>query len=137
MFDIGGVLEITSDMTFVGDWLRRLGLSIDEIGPELIDIWAAGELGTVTESQVREAIRTGLGVDESVATAILADMWEQYLGVANTELIEYLAGLRPRYRTGLLSNSFAGALTVSRNWSTTSCTPMRSAWLNPTPRSTS
>lgn len=39
----------------------------------------------------------------------MAEMWEQYLGVANSELIEYARGLRPRYRTGILSNSFVEA----------------------------
>jgi hypothetical protein len=32
-----------------------------------------------------------------------------YLGTANTELIEYARSLRPRFRTGILSNSFVGA----------------------------
>nr|WP_243869687.1 HAD family phosphatase [Amycolatopsis granulosa] len=36
-------------------------------------------------------------------------MWSEYLGIGNDELIEYLRGLRPRYRTGILSNSFVGA----------------------------
>jgi putative hydrolase of the HAD superfamily len=31
------------------------------------------------------------------------------LGSANTELIEYARRPRPRYRTGILSNSFVGA----------------------------
>lgn len=109
LFDIGGVLEVTSEMTFIGDWLGRLGLTLADVGPELFEIWSAGELGTVTESQVRETIRTGLSVDHQIADAVIADMWEQYLGVANTELIGYAAGLRPRFRTGLLSNSFVGA----------------------------
>ena len=39
----------------------------------------------------------------------MADLWREYLGTANTELIEYARRLRPRYRTGILSNSFVGA----------------------------
>ena len=39
----------------------------------------------------------------------MADLWREYLGTANTELIEYVRRLRPRYRTGIVSNSFAGA----------------------------
>ena len=39
----------------------------------------------------------------------MADLWREYLGTANTELIEYARQLRPRYRTGILSNSFVGA----------------------------
>ncbi|UGT44279.1 HAD family phosphatase [Nocardia yamanashiensis] len=109
IFDIGGVLEVNSEMTFIADWLDRLGLTFEDLGPELFEIWAKGERGTVTESQVREAIRSGLSVDDRIADAVMTDMWKQYLGVANFELIDYLAGLRPRFRTGLLSNSFVGA----------------------------
>ena len=32
----------------------------------------------------------------------------RYLGNANAELIDYCRALRPRYRTGILSNSFVG-----------------------------
>jgi len=39
----------------------------------------------------------------------MADIWREYLGTAGTELIEYARQLRPRYRTGILSNSFVGA----------------------------
>ena len=37
------------------------------------------------------------------------DVWAEYLGTLNGELASYFAGLRPRYRTGILSNSFVGA----------------------------
>lgn len=36
-------------------------------------------------------------------------MAREYLGTANAELIEYARRLRPRYRTGIVSNSFVGA----------------------------
>jgi epoxide hydrolase-like predicted phosphatase len=39
----------------------------------------------------------------------MADVWREYLGSANTELIGYARRLRPRYRTGIVSNSFVGA----------------------------
>jgi putative hydrolase of the HAD superfamily len=39
----------------------------------------------------------------------MADLWREYLGTANAEMIEYARQLRPRYRTGILSNSFVGA----------------------------
>jgi putative hydrolase of the HAD superfamily len=50
-----------------------------------------------------------LGLDEQRLTAFMADVWREYVGSANTELIEYARGLRPRYLTGILSNSFVGA----------------------------
>lgn len=37
------------------------------------------------------------------------DAWTEYLGTLNHELAEFFAGLRPRFRTGILSNSFVGA----------------------------
>src|SRR5258708_8888009 len=39
----------------------------------------------------------------------MGQMWQVYLDVANTELIEWARTLRPAYRTGILSNSFVGA----------------------------
>ena len=39
----------------------------------------------------------------------MAGIWREYLGTANTELIGYARRLRPRYRTGIVSNSFVGA----------------------------
>jgi putative hydrolase of the HAD superfamily len=39
----------------------------------------------------------------------MADIWREYLGTPNTELIDYARRLRLRYRTGILSNSFVGA----------------------------
>jgi epoxide hydrolase-like predicted phosphatase len=37
------------------------------------------------------------------------DAWTEYVGTLNEELADWFAGLRPRYRTGILSNSFVGA----------------------------
>jgi epoxide hydrolase-like predicted phosphatase len=58
---------------------------------------------------VHLAARERLGLDEARLAQFLADLWRDYLGTANTELIEYARRLRPRYRTGILSNSFVGA----------------------------
>lgn len=58
---------------------------------------------------MRAAISERTGANRERADEPMARMWEWYLGVPNPELIEYLRTLRPRYRTGLLSNSFVGA----------------------------
>jgi putative hydrolase of the HAD superfamily len=39
----------------------------------------------------------------------MRDFWDVYCGVLNREIAEYFEGLRPRFRTALLSNSFVGA----------------------------
>ena len=109
VFDIGGVLEITPDLGVYRRWEARLGLPAGEIGERMHDVWLGGGLGTITLDDVHQAITDRLGLDERQVAAFMADMWREYLGTANTELIEYARGLRPRYRTGILSNSFVGA----------------------------
>jgi HAD superfamily hydrolase (TIGR01509 family) len=63
----------------------------------------------VTEDEVRQAMGDRLGITMEQVGMVMAEMWRQYLGVANTELIAYARSLRPAYRTGILSNSFVGA----------------------------
>lgn len=109
VFDIGGVLEITPEMDFAQRWEKRLGLVSGVIGERLLDVWAGGAVGAISEDAVHQAIRERLGLSGQQVTELMADMWEQYLGVANTELVDYARGLRLRFRTGILSNSFVGA----------------------------
>ncbi len=116
VFDIGGVLEITQDLSptrsrdsVTRSWETRLGLPPGELDERMRDAWVGGSIGTVTLDEVHQALRDRLGLDEKQLAAFMADMWREYLGTANTELIEYARGLRPRYRTGILSNSFVGA----------------------------
>ncbi|MEV8608339.1 HAD family phosphatase [Amycolatopsis sp. NPDC051373] len=109
VFDIGDVLEIAPDLGVDRRWEAKLGLEEGEITRRLADIWAAGAVGTITEDEVRDTISSRLGVGTGRADAIMADVWEQYLGTGNADLIDYVRGLRPRCRTGILSNSFVGA----------------------------
>jgi putative hydrolase of the HAD superfamily len=109
MFDIGGVLEITPDLGTRQHWEARLGLSAGQLDERMRDAWRGGSLGTITEDQVHQALRERLGLDELQLASFLDDLWREYLGSANTELIEYARQLRPRYRTAIISNSFVGA----------------------------
>ncbi|MGZ6807896.1 MAG: HAD-IA family hydrolase, partial [Mycobacteriaceae bacterium] len=109
VFDIGGVLEVTPDLGVDRRWETRLGLPAGEIDARLRDIWQGGIIGTITSDDVHEALRDRLGLDDQKLAQFMADVWREYLGTANTELIEYARRLRPRYRTGIVSNSFVGA----------------------------
>jgi putative hydrolase of the HAD superfamily len=75
----------------------------------MADAWAGGSIGTISEADVHRAAAELLGLDQQGVAEFMADLWDEYLGTANTELIEYARSLRPRYRTGILSNSFVGA----------------------------
>jgi epoxide hydrolase-like predicted phosphatase len=64
--------------------------------------------------QVRAVVFDIGGVLEDTPATGTAGTWEARLrlrpgGTLNTELAIYFGGLRPRYRTALLSNSFVGA----------------------------
>jgi epoxide hydrolase-like predicted phosphatase len=109
VFDIGGVLEVTPRLGVTQVWEGRLGLEAGEVTERMFDIFRAGSIGTVTEDEVHQALKDRLGLDDRQLTAFMDDVWREYLGTANTELIEYARQLRPRYRTGILSNSFVGA----------------------------
>lgn len=109
VFDIGGVLEITPDLGLTRRWETRLGLPAGSIAERMRDAWVGGSIGTITEDDVHQAARERLGLDEWQLADFMADQWREYLGTANTELIEYARRLRPRYRTGIVSNSFVGA----------------------------
>jgi FMN phosphatase YigB (HAD superfamily) len=109
VFDIGGVLEFTADLGVTGMWESRLGLALGELNERMYDVWRCGSIGTINEDGVHQALAERLGLDERQLADFMGDIWREYLGTANTELIDYARRLRPRYRTGILSNSFVGA----------------------------
>jgi putative hydrolase of the HAD superfamily len=109
VFDIGGVLEITPSLGVTELWESRLGLDPGEINRRMHDIWHGGGIGTVSELEVHQAAAERLGLDEPQLEEFMDWIWREYVGSANTELIGYARQLRPRYRTGILSNSFVGA----------------------------
>ena len=109
VFDIGGVLEITPRLGVSETWESRLGLAPGELNERMADAWLGGSIGTITERDVAATLTERLGLSERQLEEFLADLWREYLGTANAELIGYARRLRPRYRTGILSNSFVGA----------------------------
>lgn len=126
VFDIGGILEVArggggGEPTvgfgeMLAAWEVRLGLTpgalparIREMDARLASMGKDGALGTCTEEEWWEELRLATGMSQEQADAFRADFWDVYLGELNSELAEYFSGLRPRYRTALLSNSFVGA----------------------------
>jgi FMN phosphatase YigB (HAD superfamily) len=109
VFDIGGVLEITPPLGVSEHWEARLGLRPGGLRERLREVRAAGEVGTISEAEAHRRTGELLGLDDAQVDAFMADVWREYLGTLNVELAEYFGGLRPRYRTAMLSNSFVGA----------------------------
>jgi putative hydrolase of the HAD superfamily len=109
VFDIGGVLEITPVTGWATRWETLLDLVPGALAERMADVWRAGSIGTITEAEMERRTAEILGFDQAQLRAFMDDIWAEYLGSPNTELIDYFASLRPRYQTAILSNSFVGA----------------------------
>ena len=109
VFDIGGVLEYTPDLGLVAKWEQKLHLQPGELDKQLKPVWEGGSLGTHSLAEVHQQIGDITGMSEPEVNDFMDDLWREYLGTLNGKLTEYFAGLRPRYQTAILSNSFVGA----------------------------
>jgi putative hydrolase of the HAD superfamily len=109
VFDIGGVLEVNPRTGWPSRWSDRLGLDPAAFEARLDEIWGAGRIGAATLDEIERDTADAFGLSEAVVAVLMEDAWAEYVGTLNAELSAYFAGLRPRYRTGILSNSFVGA----------------------------
>jgi epoxide hydrolase-like predicted phosphatase len=109
LFDIGGVLEFTPRTGWEQRWATELGMSFDEFERRLAPVGRPGSLGEITLHGAERRIASVFGLDEASLRRFMDDLWEEYLGTLNEELTAFFASLRPSYRTGIVSNSFAGA----------------------------
>ncbi|WP_369149194.1 HAD family hydrolase [Streptomyces sp. R44] len=109
IFDIGGVLELTPETGWVQRWEERLALPGGTVHQRMRDVWLAGSVGSIGERHVHEQVAARLALDGPQVEEFMADLWTEYLGTPNTELIDHVRELRGRCRLGILSNSFVGA----------------------------
>jgi epoxide hydrolase-like predicted phosphatase len=109
IFDVGGVLEINPRTGWQERWAAMLGLDSRELDRRLESTFAAGSVGTIALTDVEREIAVALSLDNTTLDSFMNDLWAEYLGALNEDLAAYFSELRPRYRTGILSNSFVGA----------------------------
>ncbi len=116
VFDIGGVLELSPDgreptIAFgelIARWEKRLNLNSGELMQRIGNMKLDGSTNVSLEDW-EEDLRAATGMTQEQLDDFLRDYWDVYLGVPNTKLMAYFSGLRPRFKTALLSNSGAGA----------------------------
>ena len=84
------------------DWIRRRS---GAAGADL----ECGVYGRRDSREVEHQVAEVRGLDETRLTALMTDVWNEYLGTLNEDLAGYFSGLRPRCKTAILSNSFVGA----------------------------
>lgn len=117
MFDIGGILEVipeggdpaTRFPVLDEEWNTRLGLPHGHLTRCVEAIEEDGAFGRCTYGEWCARLRASTGMSQADFEEYMAAFWDIYMGNRNEELIAYFRGLRPRYRTAILSNSFVGA----------------------------
>lgn len=111
-FDIGGVLQqVDPPEVLSRSWQQRLGMSAAtfDAAVQAVDPDNLAAVGRILEPELRSRYSAALGLVPAEAEEFMADLWDRYCGQLDTELAGFAAGLRPGYRTGILSNSADGA----------------------------
>lgn len=109
VFDIGGVLEMTPNLGIDGQWEEKLNLKPGELNERLVDVWRGGSIGMITIEQVHKDIAEIMNWEQNQVNEFMDDVWREYLGTLNVELVQYFRSLRPKFQTAIISNSFVGA----------------------------
>lgn len=111
VFDIGGVLEKVGPPDWADRWRLRLGMAQGDFDAAMARVDPDGvvTVGGLDEAGLRRRYAEVLGLSDAQADELLADVWDWYCGELDAELVDFVAGLRPAYRTGILSNSADGA----------------------------
>jgi epoxide hydrolase-like predicted phosphatase len=109
LFDIGGVLEMTPRSDWRDGWAARLGVTPSAFEEQVGAIWEPGSVGAASLQELERLTADAFGLGDADVSALMDDAWAEYVGTLNQELARYFASLRPRVRTGILSNSFVGA----------------------------
>jgi putative hydrolase of the HAD superfamily len=111
-FDFGGVLLRTEDRTGRRKWEARLGLPERGLEEAVFNGEAArrASVGELPESAVWQSLAQRFGLDDSQLEELQHDFWAG--DRLDDELVHFLRGLRPRHKTGVLSNAWTDARTA-------------------------
>lgn len=109
IFDLGGVILRTENKTSRAELAARYGMTYDELDDFVFHSpSAAGATeGRITEDQHWQDVARRLNLSPEELPAFIAAFWGG--DVIDQELYRFIGGLRPRYRTALLSNAWSGA----------------------------
>ena len=127
VLDIGSVLEIIDDSVFPAPFEQRHGLvpgSVHSGAASLpgdhvtVDAHACGEdappVAAVHQPDTAPLDAAAIGAEK--VDELMADYWRWYVGSLDQALFDWFAAQRPRFRTGIVSNSGPGAREAERCW---------------------
>lgn len=108
LFDIGGVLVRTEDLEPRRAWERRFGVPEWGLAQIVFDnpVAAAATLGRASPDEVWAEAGRQLALTPDDLAQLREDFWkgDQY----DLDLVGYIRSLRPRYKTGIISNAWPG-----------------------------
>jgi len=109
LFDVGGVLLRTEDLSGRRKWADRYGLGPWELADVVFNspVASAATVGKATEAEVWEAARTALDLSPDEMMEFRHDFWSG--DRFDESVLDWAASLRGRYRTGILSNAWGNA----------------------------
>ena len=109
LFDIGGVILRTEDLETRRAWERRFDLP--DWGLERLvfgnPVAQKATLGQATEDDVWAEVARQLSLSPAEVTQLRVDFWRG--DAYDHDLLAFIGGLRPRMKTGVLSNAWPGA----------------------------
>jgi len=106
IFDFGGVLVRTEDRGPRTQLASRLEKTYAELGKLVFDSGSSqqAQLGEITSAQHWEQVRKVLNISPAELLEVRGKFWEG--DSLDGNLVDHLRGLRPRYKTALLSNAW-------------------------------
>lgn len=116
-FDLGGVIVRTGDREPRTKLAERLGMSYDELAKVVFEneSSARASLGAISTEEHWVAVVQRLGLPPTETDAVRQEFFAG--DIIDLDLIAFIRSLRPKYRTGLISNAWPDmrAYLVSQN----------------------
>ncbi len=109
IFDMGGVILRTEDQSGRRKWEQRFGMRPGEL-PELVfgcPPARAATIGDEPERAIWEYVARTLELDDAQLAEFQRDFWSG--DRVDKGLVQFLHGLRPQVKVGILSNAWDGA----------------------------
>lgn len=109
IFDVGGVLVRAQGREARRKWEARLGLPEMGLGRVIFgsDVSARALVGQASVPQVWRDVAARFGLDEEQMRQLESDFWSDEW--VDADLAQFVRGLRPRYKTAILSNAWPEA----------------------------
>ena len=106
-FDLGGVIVRTGDREPRAKLAERLGMSYEELAKAVFENESSrrASLGAVSTQEHWADVIQRLGLPPSEADSVQQEFFAG--DTLDLDLINFLRSLRPKYRTGLLSNAWS------------------------------